>query len=296
MSIDHQALLDNLTDGLFFTDLQGRITYWSHSAAELSGFQAEELVGRHSFDALVAIGPKGQELDAETSPLRTCLDQECPCEGEAFLQHKSGHPVPGRVKATPIRNQAGEITAVAASFSDRSYYTAVRLRLQELEQLSLIDPLTRLANRQYLNTELSARFEEMSRYCLSFGLIYIDLDHFKRFNQTFGRNAGDLALQTLARTLSAVARPFDLFGRWGDEEFVGLVRNVDDEGLDIVARRCLTLISKTYVPLEHRLESLTVSIGATLARIDEGADSLLRRAEQLMLQSKVAGRNRITRD
>lgn len=295
MSVNYEDLLENLADGVYFVDPKRRITRWNKAAERITGYRADEVIGSCCADnILVHVDEQGTVLCDNHCPLTSCLEKNRPHEVEVYLHHKDGHRVPVLVRATPLRDKTGKVIGVAELFTDRSENAANDLRIKELERLALLDQLTQLANRHYLESELSARFEEMARYGLSFGILFMDIDHFKRFNDEFGHDAGDLALQNVAKTLRAVARPFDLFGRWGGEEFIGIIRNVDKPGLDIVAKRCLALVAKTYVPLQHRLENITVSIGATLARPDEGADSLLKRADSLMYRSKEEGRNRLT--
>ncbi len=292
MSVNYEDLLENLTDGVYFVDTERRITRWNQAAEQITGYTAEEVIGSRCADnILVHVDEAGTVLCNTHCPLSACLIDNQPQETELYLHHKDGHRVPVLVRATPLRNQVGEIIGVAELFTDISEKAANSLRIKELENLSLLDSLTQLANRHFLEEELTARFEEMSRYGLSFGLLFIDIDNFKRFNDEFGHDAGDLALKNVARTLRSVARPFDLFGRWGGEEFVGIIRNIDKNGLQIVGNRCLALIAKTYVPLHHHLENVTASIGATVARPDECKETLLKRADSLMYDSKKAGRN-----
>ncbi len=295
MSINYDDLLENLGDGVYFVDRQRRITRWNRAAELITGYPASEVIGSCCADnILVHVNDSGQVLCETHCPLTACLEDKKPHEVNVYLHHKDGHRVSVRVRALPLRDQTGEIIGVAELFTDTSDKTANHQRIQELERLALLDQLTQLANRHYIETELSARFEEMTRYGLSFGLLFMDIDHFKQFNDRFGHEVGDLALKNVAKTLQSAARPFDLVGRWGGEEFICIIRNIDKKGLAIVGNRCLALVEKTFVPLQHQLENITVSIGATLVRSEDSNQSLLKRADQLMYCSKSAGRNRMT--
>jgi len=95
--------------------------------------------------------------------------------------------------------------------------------------------------------------------------LFIDVDHFKGFNDTFGHEAGDQALQAVARTLTSTARSYDLYGRWGGEEFIGVIRNVDQQGLLAIAERCRTMVEHTLVEIESEQQQVTISIGAAVA-------------------------------
>jgi diguanylate cyclase (GGDEF)-like protein len=168
------------------------------------------------------------------------------------------------------------------------------MRLKEAQELAMVDPLTKLANRRYVEREMDKRFHELERYATPFGIIFIDIDHFKHLNDTYGHGVGDTFLKVVASSLSNNARPFDLFGRWGGEEFVGIFPNVDESNLKTIGERYRLLVENSYVKHDENLLSVTVSIGGTLAtKTDDGA-SLIARADKAMYASKEAGRNRVT--
>jgi diguanylate cyclase (GGDEF)-like protein len=127
------------------------------------------------------------------------------------------------------------------------------------------------------------------------GVIVIDIDEFKRINDTLGHSGGDRALQEAARTLTGSLRPTDTVGRWGGDEFLAITRNVDREMLGKLAERCVALIAQTAVlGSDERRISLSTSVGAALSRPGEAAEELIQRADELMYQSKNNGRNRAT--
>lgn len=296
MNINYEALFADLADAFYIVDEERRITCWNRAAEQITGYRAEDVIGSCCADnILVHVDESGRVLCDTHCPLTACLESAKPHKIDVFLHHKNGHRVPVKVRATPVHDPEGNIVGVAEFFSDNTEVRANNLRLKELERLAQLDHLTQLANRHYLEGKLAARIEEQTRYGLSFGAMFMDIDHFKRFNDRFGHEAGDLALKTVARTLESLSRPFDVFGRWGGEEFVGIIRNVDRDGLLSVAQRCRALIEKTSIPLKQP-QNVTISIGATLARSGDDGPALLQRADTLMYRSKNAGRNRVTLD
>jgi diguanylate cyclase (GGDEF)-like protein len=122
----------------------------------------------------------------------------------------------------------------------------------------------------------------------------MDIDHFKDFNDTYGHQAGDRVLQTVARTLRAATRPFDLVGRWGGEEFLGVIRNVHDDALVEIGERLRQLVGASSVPYHQQRLQATISIGATSAKAEDAMEGLINRADVLMYASKQNGRNRLT--
>jgi diguanylate cyclase (GGDEF)-like protein len=136
----------------------------------------------------------------------------------------------------------------------------------------------------------------MTRYGLRFGLLIIDVDHFKQFNDQYGHDTGDLVLQSVANTLLCCIRPFDAICRWGGEEFSGIFPNIDLTTLEEIAERLKMLVQHSEVQTDDGLLSVTVSIGGTMAKDNDTTASLVKRADALMYVSKKEGRNRVTVD
>ena len=160
--------------------------------------------------------------------------------------------------------------------------------------MALLDPLTGMGNRRFVEIGLNSRLNELQRYGWKFGLLFIDIDHFKKVNDLYGHETGDMVLKMVAGTLVHNARSFDLIGRWGGEEFVAIIANVTGEELLRIARKYRALVGESNVLAGKDRISVTISIGATLARPDDSPETLLNRADQLMYQSKLSGRNRVT--
>jgi diguanylate cyclase (GGDEF)-like protein/PAS domain S-box-containing protein len=295
--IDWQRLLEHLHDGVYFTDLERRITYWNRSAEQITGYQAAEVIGSRCADnILVHVDMEGVSLCLGRCPMAAAMTDGQHRAAEVYLKHKSGHRVPVSVRVSPLLDSHGEIIGGAELFSDISSQHVLRRRMQELEELALVDSLTGLSSRNHLEAELEARIEESHRYGIPFGVLFLDVDHFKAFNDRYGHDVGDRALKVVAATFRACARPFDLFGRWGGEEFIGIIRHIDAAGLRAMAERIRRLVEGSMISLPGELEKVTVSVGATLFRAGDDLSHLVRRADQLMYRSKQAGRNCVSCD
>ncbi len=122
----------------------------------------------------------------------------------------------------------------------------------------------------------------------------MDIDHFKKVNDTYGHDIGDEVLKFVANTFVTNSRPFDSYGRWGGEEFIGIIRNITCEGLEHIGNRLRLLVENSYILHENKKLQVTISIGATLVKDDDTIESLVKRADILLYQSKAAGRNRLT--
>ena len=159
-----------------------------------------------------------------------------------------------------------------------------------LERDANTDMLTGLPNRRFLQTQLEGEFERAVRYGRTFSVALLDLDHFKRVNDTFGHAVGDKTLQEVARLLTAQVRNLDTTGRWGGEEFLLLLPELPLGTAYEVAERFRQLVAAH--PFAHG-HPLTVSLGVAEYRAGEGLEELLNRADAALYDAKTQGRNRV---
>lgn len=290
-----KTVIENLYDGLYFVDQNRTITYWNKAAEQISGFAASEVVGTSCADNILThVDSDGNNLCAGRCPLAATIADGKPRETEVYMHHKEGHRIPVSVRISALTDKRGTIIGGVELFKDISNQAANELRIKELEKLALLDNLTQLANRNYIEREIQHRLEEKKRFNLPFGVLFIDIDYFKKFNDTYGHDVGDDVLRFVAKTFVANARPFDLFGRWGGEEFIGILRNINEVDLEAIGNRVRSLIESSYIIHENKKIHVTISIGATLVNVTDSIDSLIKRADILLYKSKEEGRNRLT--
>jgi diguanylate cyclase (GGDEF)-like protein len=141
---------------------------------------------------------------------------------------------------------------------------------------------------------LPARLNEFERYGWLFGVFFMDIDHFKNINDRYGHEAGDRALRMVATTITNGLRSSDTMSRWGGEEFIAFFPNVDADQLLYIANKLRILVETSSIFLEGNKIEATISIGATIARKEDAAITLMRRVDELMYRSKTEGRNRVS--
>lgn len=291
----YQEVLNNLYEGVYFLEPDRSIAFWNQGAERITGYVAPEVIGRSSAgDILCHVDPEDTNLCQEKCPAAHTLEDGQPREANVFLLHKDGHRVPVRIRAAPIMDVEGQIVGAVQVFSDNSSQETLRQRIDLLEKLTGLDPLTHLPNRRRLEGEIQARLAESQRYGLTFGVLFADIDHFKAINDTYGHMVGDQILNMTGQTMISALRPFDIAGRWGGEEFLAVVVNVDLETLYTVAERMRALVAQSR--LQHNGENLTVtvSVGATLVLPGDDSESLLKRVDEGMYRSKSNGRNQVS--
>jgi diguanylate cyclase (GGDEF)-like protein/PAS domain S-box-containing protein len=291
----YRDVLDQLYDGVYFLDRQRKIFFWNKGAERITGYRSEDVMGRPCADnVLCHVDKQGRSLCRDGCPAADVMEDGKRREAEVYLLHKNGYRKPVRIRVAPIEDASGRVVGAMEIFSDDTSPESLRRRIALLEKLSALDPLTQLPNRRSMEAAMASRLAETRRYEVTFGVLFIDIDHFKSVNDRYGHETGDEVLRLVAKTLSRSLRPFDLSGRWGGEEFLVIILNVDDAYLEVVAERVRALIAQTRIPLDNDYLQVTVSIGGTPARMDDTPEALLNRADRLMYQSKMAGRNRVS--
>ncbi len=243
---------------------------------------------------LTHVNEEGVALCSKGCPLAQTLDDGQEREAEVYLKHRDGHRVPVFLRVSPLRDSSGEVIGAVEAFSDNSSKAALHERIEDLQKMALMDPLTELANRRCITMKLRSRLDELKRYGWPCGVLFIDVDNFKVINDQYGHTIGDNVLQMVARTLSSNLRSFDVLGRYGGEEFLAIVANVDTAELYSFANRLRILVEQSSLTTEFGTVRVTISVGATLARSDDTADTVIKRADALMYHSKAAGRNRVS--
>jgi diguanylate cyclase (GGDEF)-like protein/PAS domain S-box-containing protein len=292
----YKKLLDHIGDGVYFVDRERRILYWNEGAYRLTGYKADELLGKCCQDDILChVDHAGKRLCHEECPLMASISDGESRDVNIFLRHKQGRRVPVSVRVQPMRGADGSIIGAIEIFSDDSAQIEAQRKTEAMIRLAFLDHLTQLPNRRFMEMSLQTALSESQVHKDPVGVLVIDLDTFKVINDSFGHSGGDRALQEAARTLTGSLRPSDTVGRWGGDEFLAIARNVDREILSSLAERCVALIAQTSVPLDdERRISLSSSVGAALSRPGETAEELVQRADKLMYQSKTSGRSRAT--
>jgi len=171
--------------------------------------------------------------------------------------------------------------------------------LDDFLHLTIIDQLTGIYNRRYLDGSLTKIIKLHSRTDGSLSVLMIDIDHFKKYNDTYGHDAGDSCLRTVAGALSkCVIREEDFVARYGGEEFAVILPNTDEKGAQLIAERMLEKMRECNIP--HKANDVaayvTISIGGTtniINYLQHGSD-YIKAADKALYESKKNGRNRYT--
>jgi diguanylate cyclase (GGDEF)-like protein/PAS domain S-box-containing protein len=284
----YREILDQMSDGVYFVDRNRRILFWSEGASRLTGYSSEEVLGRRCQDEILRhVDYSGKRLCHDGCPLSACIRDGEAREMRIFLHHKSGHRLPVLVRAQPLRANDGSIVGAIEIFSDDSVQTEALRRTEELKRMALLDHLTQLPNRRFLELSLQYAINLFHTTGTPFGVLILDIDRFKEINDRFGHAGGDRALQEIAKSLLASFRPTDVVGRWGGDEFAAVIMNATRDLLEELSRRCALMLAGTAIAMhENAAVTPAVSVGFALAQAGDTGEELFRRADQMMYQRK----------
>jgi diguanylate cyclase (GGDEF)-like protein/PAS domain S-box-containing protein len=292
----YKEIIDNLYDGVYFVDRDRVITYWNKGAERITGYDGNRVIGRSCRDNLLNhVTADGTQLCRDHCPLQACMQDGKVREADVFLHHADGHRLPVIVRASPLRDTEGNIIGAVETFSSDLGNSTVRAQLRELRHSARTDELTGVGNRQYLEARLRGLVAEYEKLQGGGSVLFIDIDHFKQVNDTFGHDVGDRVLRMVAATLKNNLRQTDALGRWGGEEFLAIINDMaPSETLTAVCEKLRSLTESSRLDWDDGSVSVTISIGATGLLPNDTLESVVRRADELMYQSKNAGRNRVT--
>jgi diguanylate cyclase (GGDEF)-like protein/PAS domain S-box-containing protein len=291
----YKLLLDDLYDAVYFVDPDRRILYWNHAAEALTGYAASEVVGKRcSDDVLCHVDESGRSLCLNDCPLTRSMQSGVRCQADVYLRCRDGHRLAVSVRVVPILDDLNKALGAVEVFSDIALRKRLERRNVELGRLAFLDPLTQLVNRRFLDSRIRQCRDELMQFNRRFGFLLIDLDNFKQINDALGHKAGDTVIEHVARTLSSSLRAADTIGRWGGDEFLAILPDVDEANTKSLAERCRLLVRKSSVTVAGAVVDPTISVGATLLAASDNEDSLIRRADQALYRSKREGRDRTT--
>jgi diguanylate cyclase (GGDEF)-like protein/PAS domain S-box-containing protein len=290
-----RKVTDAISEGVYKLDAERRIVYWNRAAERITGYSESEAVGKRCMDNLLRhVDGVGCELCEGGCPVSAAMKDRRPREAEVFLHHKDGHRVQVSVKVIPLLETEGRASGAIEIFADRSDRSELLAELEALRKESFVDPLTGLGNRRFADMSLEAAVRSLEEEGSGFGVLMLDIDHFKKVNDEYGHPVGDRVLRMIGWTMANAVRRRDSASRWGGEEFFVVAPGADLRVLTEMAERARQLVQRSWISIDKdRRVWATVSIGGAVARKGETKEELVARADSRLYACKRAGRNRV---
>lgn len=289
----NEVLLMTAGEGIFGVDRKQVVTFINPAAQKMLGYAQAAVVGQCLHGLIHMRGPDGLPCEEADCPVaQTLIDGQTRTQ-EEWLRRSDGQIFPVRMTVSPIREGLNYTGAVVV-FHDIS---ELKEKEAALTRLARIDTLTGLNNRGYFLELLSTEINRWQRNGHAAALLMIDLDWFKRVNDTWGHAAGDEVLRHFAEVLRRTLRRVDIAGRIGGEEFAILLPGDNRVAALAAAERLREAIADEPAKTSAGEISVTISIGLTLFQVgDQKPEQVLKRADQALYRAKQAGRNRVESD
>ena len=281
-------------DAVVFIDAAGRVVLWNRGAERLTGIAGASVRGR-----AVAAGTAGlvgrKRTRRSARPIAPCYTAiRCGVQSlrRLTILGRGQRPVAVDTHAIPVIDEQGVTQGAILLFHDASSETSLEQRCQSLHEKATKDPLTQVANRAEFDRVHAMFVAAHQQQQVPCSLMMCDLDRFKLVNDTYGHQAGDDAIKSLASLLKSSCRPGDLVARYGGEEFVVLCADCDNATAARRAEQIRKALSQIPQPkMDGR--TVTVSFGVTEIQPGDTPETMLRRADRALLMAKASGRNSV---
>lgn len=291
----YNEVFSSLFEGVYVVDQNRKIIFWNKACEQITGYTKEQVINQHCYNNILRhVTKDGKQLCFGGCPLHHTLETGQINENQVYLHHAEGHRIPVQVKTIPIRDDDGNIIAAIEVFQDTKLMENLEHRNQSLHEMISLDDLTEILNRRFLNFYLKNAIAEAEEFKHEFGILFIDIDDFKKINDNFGHDVGDQVLKVLASTLRSNIRLTDITGRWGGEEFIVVLRVDSIEIMKYVAEKLRNLVKNSTYQNENGDIAVTISIGGTLYQVGDTVESLVKRADKNMYLSKLNGKDMST--
>ncbi|MGQ0635157.1 MAG: diguanylate cyclase [Planctomycetaceae bacterium] len=286
-------LLENLYDGFYLVDSDLKFVVWNGGLQKLLGHSDDELLQRPWSSRLLQYADgRGRELSEGELPMRQAVESGRAAAGAVRVRNAEGRVVDVEVQTVPLVDDWGRLRGVAEIFRSASRNRLPPREFRDLRLAASRDPLTGVANRGELEAQLKQLLSESvgEQPTAPCSAIFLDVDHFKEINDTFGHAVGDIVLIEIARLLQQETYAGEFVGRYGGEEFLVLCPATDiDQAIPRAERMRLAIAGLELSELEQW--PLTASFGVTQALPGDTTGAMMRRADKALYAAKNGGRN-----
>lgn len=307
--IDHIQLLNHLSVGIAVIDPEMKVVFWNRWLAEHSMISSDAIKGRDILDVFPGLRKakflklfKGVFSSGEPvfSNHKVTASPFPFYSGRSYIESELV-PMEQTVIISPLKDpEANTENALITVFdiSDwiRDHETLLQSR-NELERLSHTDELTQIPNRRSIMDKLTEELKAHRRKKRPLAMAMLDLDHFKKINDSYGHQCGDMILRETAQFMSTILRDYDVVGRYGGEEFLIILPETPSDQAFAICDRIRTAVQNRTYKYNGRSLHITVSIGIAARAADEGfsTEKFIAEADRCLYIAKETGRNRTER-
>ena len=285
--LEFQAkLLNSVTDSIFVHDLDGNFIYVNEAAYTTRGYTKEEMLQMRVEDLDYHDEKSGSEIYEENMiNVKAQLSKQQKAVVEVSHKVKDGKTIPIEITCKLIQDKGkGYIISIARDISE------LKIMNENLQKMAITDNLTGIYNRHKFEEIIKIEMERSYRFDSPLSLIMVDIDHFKRVNDTYGHDEGDNVIKNIVDIISENIRHLDIFVRYGGEEFIVLCPQTESNGAAVLAEKLRGTVESKKIDV---IGNITCSFGVTSYIKDEGKSAFIKRLDGALYRAKDEGRNRV---
>lgn len=288
----YMELADQLFEPAYIVDSQKVILFWNRAAEELAGYAYAAVVGKKcDADIMMHISERGETICGQQCPLAQVFQTGKTAAAKLYLQHKDGHRIPVDVRAVPLRDEAGNFIAVMEFFTKNGEIQSrpYGILVNELVKMAYVDSVTNLPNREYMEHKIKKTLAEAvaSGNDPALGLLLVEVQNLRLFNEHGGIAVGNALLKVVARTLGeTVGTGNGIACKWYGGAFIVLLDTNRTSTLLNWANKLKVVLENSTVPA-WETEKIQIGIAGTLVQKAESPAEIVKKLEcELHLRSK----------
>lgn len=290
---NHLYTLETLYDGFFIVDSDLRFITWNTGAEQLLGYEAKDMANRVWTSGLLGYSDSsGQPVSDGSCGVNQVLALQRTVAGATKMRHAQGHMLSLETQTIPLFNAEGQLKGVIEIFRDTAGKQRAPQAYRDLHIAATKDALTGLNNRGELERALHQLLGQAiaAGYHDPFSVVFLDVDFFKKINDTFGHAVGDTVLINVARLMQQETYSGEVIGRYGGEEFVIVCPGTGLSQAVKRAERIRQAVNRLQIP-ELKGKLISASFGVTQAEPGDSVHDMLERADKALYAAKHGGRN-----
>jgi diguanylate cyclase (GGDEF)-like protein/PAS domain S-box-containing protein len=292
-----RSVLEELPTGVYLVGRDGKILFWNFGAERITGHLRQDVVGHACREDFLGNAEANAEqvsgVSGASAALEAVLRDGKATESQVSFRHKSGHLVPVRLRAMPMRDADGTIIGAAECFDELVDIAEWNRRHNKLAEYGCLDAASGVLTHKMVESRLRECLGTYAEQLVPFSIVCIAFDHLEEVKARYGLGAIASVLRVAGHTLENSLRPTDYLGRWKENEFLAIVTECNSKEIVRVAERLRKMIAAAKVTWWGDLLPVTISMGATCVKAADKVEEIMRRGEGALSESLALGGNRI---
>ncbi len=289
-----RSVLEDLPTGVYLVGRDGKILFWNNGAERITGHLRQDVVGHACReDFLGNTEGSSEQVSGASAALEAVLRDGKAAESQVSFRHKSGHLVPVRLRAFPMRDAGGAIIGAAECFDEIVDVGEWNRRHSKLAEYGCLDAASGVLNHKMVEVRLRECLATFAEQPVPFCIMCIAFDHLEDVKARYGPGAIAAVLRIAGQTLENSLRPTDYLGRWRENEFLAIVVECNRTEIPRVGERLKRMISGAKITWWGDSLPVTISMGATAAKAEDTVKEMMRRAEGALCESVSLGGNQM---